>query len=153
MKSTSVTLKVIVLLLSGVVTSQSAQDVGPIANKFDQPRHQTAVALLRTINTAEVVNLSTYGSFSVWQILLAHYQQSFDNFAAMAVHEQQIPKSQFAEPPEIMPGWNLRMNVHPDGQGYDLMLQDMTDKKCGSALFTNETTVIWESTALGCRTD
>ena len=152
MKSTSVMLKVIVLLLLGVVASQSAQDVGPIANKFDQPRHQTAVALLRTINTAEVVNLSTYGSFSVWQILLAHYQQSFDNFAAMAVHEQQIPKSQFAEPPEIMPGWNLRLNVHSDGQGYDLMLQDMTDK-CGSALFTNETAVIWESRAFGCRTE
>jgi hypothetical protein len=44
----------------------------------------------------------------------------------------------------------LRLNVHADGQGYDLMLQDMTDKECGSALFTNETAVIWESTAIGC---
>jgi hypothetical protein len=149
-KSTSIMLTVIVLVFLGVATSQSAQDVPAVVNKPDQARHATAVGLLRQINTAEVVDLSTYGSFSTWDVLMAHNQQYFDDFAAMGVHKQQIPNSHLAEPPEIMPGWNLRLNVHSDGQGYDLMLQDMTDKKCAFALFTNETAVIWESRAIGC---
>ena len=151
MKNTSIMLSVIALVFLGVVASQSAQDAAPVPiKKSDQPRYQTAVALLRTINTAEVIDFSTYGSFSSWQILMGHNQRYLDDFAAMAVRRQQVPESHFSDPPEIMPEWNLRLNVHSDGQGYDLMLQDMTDKKCGSALFTNETAVIWESTAIGC---
>jgi hypothetical protein len=33
--------------------------------------------------------------------------------------------------PEILPDWNPRLNVHADGQGYDLLLEDLTDKTCG----------------------
>ena len=139
---------VLLIFLPGITNSQNAQEAPAVPEKMEQPRHQTAVALLRTINTAEIVDLSTYGSFSSWEILVSHNQQYFDDFAAM--NRQQIPDSKFGEPPEILAGWNLRLNVHTDGQGYDLMLQDTTDKRCPSALFTNEAAVIWESKAIGC---
>jgi len=138
----------LVMLFLGTASSQNAQEAPATPDKL--ARQRTAVALLRTINTAEFVDLSTYSSFSSWEILVSHSEQYFDEFAAMQVHRQQIPESKFGEPPEIMPGWNLRLNVHSDGQGYDLMPQDTTDKKCPSALFTNENAVIWESKAIGC---
>ena len=53
-------------------------------------------------------------------------------------------------PPEILPGWNLRLNVHSDGQGYDLLLTDMTDEKCGYAVLTDENGVIRQSKAIDC---
>lgn len=42
------------------------------------------------------------------------------------------------------------MNVHVDGQGYDLLLQDMTDKKCGYAAFTDENVIIRRSKWIDC---
>jgi hypothetical protein len=34
----------------------------------------------------------------------------------------------FGDAPEILPGLNLRLNVHTDGQGYDVLLADETDR-------------------------
>lgn len=42
------------------------------------------------------------------------------------------------------------MNIHADGQGYDVLLRDMTDKKCGYAAVTNENAVIWQGKTIDC---
>jgi hypothetical protein len=52
--------------------------------------------------------------------------------------------------PEILPGWNLRLNVHSDGQGYDVLLRDLTDDKCGYAAPTDESGVIRQRKAIDC---
>jgi hypothetical protein len=140
---------VLLMLFLGVLTSQNAQDVSTGAEKTDPLRHQLAIALLRTINTAEVVDQSTYGFYSSWQTLLSHNPKYFDEF--IATHRRELPNTQqFADPPEILPGWDLRMNMHADGQGYDLLLRDMTDKKCGYAAVTNENVIIWQAKAIDC---
>jgi len=59
-----------------------------------------------------------------------------------------LPAIQFNDPPEILPGWNLRLNLHSDGQGYDLLVRDMTDEKCGYAVLTDENGVIRQSKAI-----
>ena len=129
-------------------TSQNAQDVPSAERNPDQARRQFAISLIRQINTAEVVELSTYGSFSSWQTLQAHHVEYFDQFIAM--HRQQAPDARFADAPEILPEWNLRLNVHADGQGYDLLLRDLTDKKCGYAAGTDEKAIIWQSKWIDC---
>ena len=42
------------------------------------------------------------------------------------------------------------MNMHADGQGYEVLLRDMTDKKCGYAAVTDEDAVIRQSKAIDC---
>jgi hypothetical protein len=34
----------------------------------------------------------------------------------------------FGELPEILPGLGLRLNVHTDGRGYDVLVEDLSDK-------------------------
>ena len=34
------------------------------------------------------------------------------------------------------------MNVHADGQGYDVLLRDMTDERCGYAVVSDESVVV-----------
>jgi hypothetical protein len=131
---------VLLVLFLGVVKSQNAQDV-PTSENADQLRRMLAISLLRQINTAEAVDQSTYGSYSSWQPLLAHNPEYFDKFIAM--HRQQLPDAHFADAPGILPGWNLRLNVHPDGQGYDVLLEDATDKN-GYAVLSDERVVIRE---------
>ena len=150
MKKRWVILNVILLMLiPGVLTPHSAQDVPLGMDKSDQTgRRHFAVSLLRTINTAEVVDQVKYGAYSSWQTLVAHHSESFDQFTTM--YRQQLSDVHFAEPPEILPGWNLRMSLHADGRGYDLLLRDTTDTKCGYAAVTNENAVIWQSKTIDC---
>lgn len=132
----------------GILTPQFAQDapVGP--TEADKARRMIAVSLLRTINTAEVTYHSKNGSFVIWQTLLLDQPKHFDKFLAM--HGLQQANVRFGDTPEILPGWDLRLNVHADGLGYDVLLGDKTDKKCGYAALTNESGVIRQSKALDC---
>jgi len=149
MKKNQVFLSTVLLVLFlGVLTSQNAQDAPVGAEKSDRLRHQFAVTLLRTLNTAEAVEHSTYGLYAPWQTLVAHHTEYFDQF--IALHRQQLPYRRFGDSPEIAPGWNLRMNMHADGGGYEVLLRDLTDKKCGYAAVTDENGVIRQGKAIDC---
>src|ERR1700746_895332 len=119
---------ILLTLFPGVTSSRNVQDNPTHAEQPERLRRQLAISLLRQINTAEVVDISTYGSYSSWPILLARYQKYFDSpIAKSYLREASV---QFADAPEILPGWSLRLNVHADGKGYDLLLRDLTDSKC-----------------------
>jgi hypothetical protein len=139
---------ILLTVFLGAATSQNAQDVPSDVGKSDQHRHQLAISLLRQINTAEVVEFSTYGSYASWPILVARYQETFDRFITRSYPRQ--ANVRFADEPEVLPSWSLRLNVHADGQGYDLLLRDLTDKKCGYAAGTDENAVIWQSKWIDC---
>jgi len=150
----------LLLVLLVVQTPQFAQNTSTDPGKAHV--HQVAISLLRLINTAEVTYHTENGSYTRWQTLLSSYPKQFDEFLARhsvvnfefgqpdTVTRHILPGRQFNEPPEILPGWNLRLNVHSDGQGYDLLLRDMTDEKCGYAVLTDENGVIRQSRAIGC---
>lgn len=54
----------ILWLFLGASTTQNAQDVRTGAETSDRPRHEFALGLLRTINTAEAVEHSKYGAYA-----------------------------------------------------------------------------------------
>ena len=123
-----------------------AADLGEVLNPIS--KQSLAISLLRAINTAEVTYQHENGSFTKWQTLLSGEPKYFDKFLAIYGPERTNPH--FADAPEILPGWNLRLNVHSDAQGYDVLLQDMTDEKCGYAVLTDESGVIRQSKAINC---
>jgi hypothetical protein len=137
---------VLLVLVLGPLTHQFAQNAPSDAE--DQKRHGLGVGLLRTINTTEVVEFTNYGSFESYQTLLTHQPNSLNKFLAM--NYPQGTSLHFADMPEILPGWNLRFNVHADGRGYDVRLQDLTDKTCWYAALTDESGVIRQSKAIDC---
>ena len=146
----------LLLVLLVVQTPQFAQNTS--TDPGTAHRHELAIGLLRTIGTAEVTYHIKNGSYPTWQTLLSSYPKQFDEFLArhkganfeVGVTLHILPPIQFNNPPEILPGWNLRLNVHSDGQGYDLLLTDMTDEKCGYAVLTDENGVIRQSKAIDC---
>ena len=132
---------VLLVLALGTLASQFAQDATSGPEKPDPQRRSIMLGLVRTINTAEVVEQGTYGSFASWQTLLAHNAEYFDGWLR-GVYSQE-PSVHFGDTPEILPRWNLRLNVNPDGQGYIVFLEDSTDKK-GYAAHSDERGVIWQ---------
>ena len=118
---------VLFVLTLGTPGSQFAQKAST-AEKSNQPSHDRwlVLGLLRTINTAEVAEISQFGSFASWQTLLAHNSQHFSEW--LTRYYSRDLNVHFADLPEILPGLTLRLNVHADGRGYDVLLEDLGDK-------------------------
>jgi len=159
MKRTGVVLTSFLLALLALGTPQFAQDtsLGPLGT--DQEKHHLAVGILRTINTAEVTHQHKNGSYATWEVLLLSQPKYFDEFLArsyqrtfqVGVVEPKVkPFSRFADAPKVLPGWSLRLNVHSDGKGYDVLLRDLADDKCGYAALTDESGVIRQSKTIDC---
>ena len=138
----------LLVLLAGLLTPQFAQESPSARANAEKARRHLAVDLLRAINTAEVSHKLQKGSFLPWQSLLADEPGYFGPF--LARYPQPKANSHFENPPNILPGWNLRLNIHSDGQGYDVLLSDTSDEKCGYAALTDESGIIRQSKAIDC---
>jgi len=138
---------VFLVLALWILTPQFAQDASTNAEKTDQEKLHRALGmgLVRTINTIEVTELYKYGSYAGWPTLLVHQQEYFNEWLSRFYPEE--VNLRFADTPEILPGYGLRLNVHADGQGYDLRLEDTTAKPLYAA-FSDESGVIWQGEPL-----
>jgi hypothetical protein len=139
---------VLITLFLGVEMPQFAQDAPAGPASVEPARRRVALGLLRAINTAEVWELNHYGSYASWETLLSHQPEYLNGFLAMNYPQKE--NVHFGEMPEVLPGWSLRFNVHADGKGYDMRLQDLTDKKCWYTALTDESGVIRQSKVIDC---
>lgn len=71
----------------GAVASQFAQDPSAGPEKPDFNRRSNMLGL-RTINTAEVGELSTYGAYASWQTLLTHQQEYLNDWLARVYYSK-----------------------------------------------------------------
>jgi hypothetical protein len=131
---------VLVVLALGIVTPQFALEASPKAEHKE--RHELCISLVRIINTDEITELASYGSFASWENLLAHDPKFFNIWLAKSDSQQ----ARFADAPNILPGYSLRLSVHADGKGFDLRLRDTTGKAW--AVFSDESGLIWEGKRL-----
>jgi hypothetical protein len=140
MKKNRVILSVVLLVAAlGSSGSQFAQEAPTGAEK---PKLQLrTLGFLRTINTAEAAGFVQYNSYAQWQTLLAHEPQYLNAWVARYYSEN--PGVHFGDLPEILPGLSLRLNVHTDGHGYDVLLEDLSDKN-GYAVVSDERGIIRE---------
>jgi hypothetical protein len=116
----------------------AAQDT-PATAKSPTERQAAILGLVRTINTIEVNELYDYGSYAPWPILVAHHQEF--NGWLKRFYSSVDPNARFGDMPEILPGWNLRLNVQTDGKGYVLLLADKDDES-GFAWVSDESGII-----------
>ena len=129
--------------LLALVPLQFAQDAPTIAQGPNAEPRGTILGLVRTINTIEVTELYDYGSYAPWPILFAHHQEEFNGWLKK-FYSSVEPNVRFGDMPEILPSWNLRLNVQADGKGYLLQLADTNDK-IGFAWVSDESGIIRDS--------
>jgi hypothetical protein len=143
MKKNRILVSSVLLVLSlGGLTPQFAQDASKTSQQSDlRHEHAALLGFLRTINTAEVGELYTFGAYAPWPTLLAHQQEYLNQW--LAGFYPQDTNVHFGSTPEVLPGWNLRLNVQTDGKGYVALLEDATDKN-GYAAASDERGVIRE---------
>jgi len=141
-KKPRIILNALLLVLAlGSVAPQFAQDASTVAKEPNLERRAKMVGLVRTINTAEVAERAAYGSYASWQTILTHEQHEMNQWLASVYSRD--PNVHFGSMPEILPGWNLRLIVPPDGTGWVVVLEDANDKS-GYAALSDESGVIRE---------
>lgn len=132
---------VLLVLALGTLASQSAQNTAVRVQEPDMEKRANMFGLVRTINTLEVTDFSQYGSYESWQTLRERHLRDLNGW--LAKFYSRDTNVHFGDMPEILPGWNLRLTVNADGQGYVVFLEDANDK-AGYAALTDERAVIWE---------
>ncbi len=142
-----------------LVALLSAQDTAKSVEPSRRSQQELAVGLLRSINTAEQSYHYRTGAFAAWPVLLVNERRLLGNKFSMSAYpgltespafDGRFANSKLTAGPQILPGWNLRLNVHADGQGYDVLLVDLTDKTCGYAALSDEAGIIRQSKTIDC---
>jgi len=147
-KKSVLLLSFLAILTLGVVGTLRSQDA-PADSAH--ARHSVAVSLLRAINTAEYDYKNKHGAFASKDSLLASEEFKGRGMAWAARNEPQLASAHPSNGPEVLPGWTLRLNLTPDGKGYDVLLEDTADKSCAWAAYTDERGIIRESKPIGCK--
>jgi hypothetical protein len=138
-------------LLLGPFTLQYAQNAPTHSVDSDHAKRSLAINLLRAINTAEMNYRQNHGSFAPWEVLVASEEFTNRGMKWAARNDPQLANVHLSNGSEILPGWKLRLDLTADGKGYDVLLEDTTDKACGYATITDERGVIRQSKVIDCQ--
>lgn len=127
--------------LLGFPSRHNAQNTPAQTDNSQHANRSVAIGFLRTINTAEMAYRAKHATFASWPSLLAAgslQTKQPTGRRVLSLVDRQIP-----------PGWKLRFfNLAVDGQAYDVLLEDTTDKEHRFAVLTDERGVIRECKAL-----
>jgi len=116
----------------------------------ERERRSLAVNLVRAINTAESNYKKNHGVFALWDTLLGNgdFTDTGTRWAPETLPT--VAHATYNRAPEIVPGWRLRLNLSEEAAAYDLLLEDLTDPKCGYAVMSDERVMIRQGKSIDC---
>jgi hypothetical protein len=93
---------------------------------------------VKAINAAEANYKKNHGVYASWSILISggDFSESGTKWSSEAFPT--VAHAMYGPGPEIVPGWKLRLNLTKDASAYDLLLEDVSDPKCGFAVFSDD---------------
>jgi hypothetical protein len=116
----------------------------------ERERRSLAVNLVRAINTAEANYKKNHGSYASWDTLYGSGDFSDRGTRWAPESLPTVAHAMYGSGPEIVPGWKLRLQLSKDGNAYDLLLEDLSDPKCGFAVISDERGVIRQGKSIDC---
>jgi hypothetical protein len=117
----------------------------------EQERRSFAMNLVRAINVAEANYKKSHdGGYATWDTLQGNgdFTESGTKWAGESFPT--VQHALYGRGPEIVPGWKLRLLISANGNAYDLLLEDVTDPKCGYAVMSDERGLIRQGKAIDC---
>ena len=104
----------------------------------ERERKSLAVNIVRAINAAEANYKKNHGVYASWSTLISggDFSESGTKWSSEAFPT--VAHAMYGPGPEIVPGWKLRLNLTKDATAYDVLLEDVSDPKCGFAVFSDE---------------
>jgi hypothetical protein len=118
---------------------------GQNANPANSYQNVQAVTLMRIINTAEYSYRRDHARFGAWEEL---YNSGV--VSDVQKYSRQWGDISISAGPEVISNHRLGLLVSPDGTSYSLSLHDTQSENCGLSLFSDESGLIYQGSALDC---
>lgn len=127
-----------------------AQKGSPVMADRERERRSFAQVLVKAINAAEADYHKKHDVYANWDTLVGIGDFSSTGTKWAPADFPTVAHALYGNGAEIVPGWRLRLHLSKDGKAYDLLLEDVTDPKCGYAVVTDERGLIRQGKSIDC---
>ena len=116
----------------------------------ERERRSFAQNLVKAINAAETDYRKKHDVYANWDTLMGIGDFSSNGTKWAPGDFPTVAHALYGNGAEIVPGWRLRLHLSKGDKAYDLLLEDVTDPKCGYAVFSDERGLIRQGKAIDC---
>ena len=127
-----------------------AQKGSPVVADRERERRSFAQNLVKAINAAETDYHKKHDVYANWDTLIGIGDFSSSGTKWAPADFPTVAQALYGNGAEIVPGWRLRLHLSKGDKAYDLLLEDVTDPKCGFAVFSDERGLIRQGKSIDC---
>jgi hypothetical protein len=139
------------LILSFSIQALSwAQKGSPVIADRERERRSFAQNLVKAINAAEADYRKKHETYASWDTLMGIGDFSSNGTKWAPADFPTVAHALYGSGAEIVPGWRLRLHLSNDDKAYDLLVEDVTDPKCGYAVSSDERGLIRQGKSIDC---
>jgi hypothetical protein len=151
MKRTQVVAGMLLFVFSAFLLPKSwTQKPAPMVADRERERRSFAINLARAINAAETDYKKKHDVYANWDTLLGIGDFTETGTKWASPEFPTVGHALYGHGPEIVPGWRLRLTLSGNAKSYDLLLEDVTDPKCGYAVFSDERGLVRQGKSVTC---
>ena len=140
---------VLMLAMSCQAVSR-AQKGAPVVADRERERRSFAQNLVKAINAAETDYRKKHDVYANWDTLIGIGDFSSNGTKWAPADFPTVAHALYGNGAEIVPGWRLRLHLSKGDKAYNLLLEDVTDPKCGYAVFSDERGLIRQGKSIDC---
>jgi hypothetical protein len=140
---------VLMLVMSCQAVSR-AQKGAPVVPDRERERRSFAQNLVKAINAAETDYRKKHEVYANWDTLIGIGDFSSNGTKWAPADFPTVAHALYGNGAEIVPGWRLRLQLSRGDKAYDLLLEDVTDPKCGYAVLSDERGLIRQGKSIDC---
>ena len=127
-----------------------AQKGSPVVPDRERERRSFAQNLVKAINAAEADYRKKHQVYANWDTLVGIGDFSSNGTKWAPSEFPTVAHALYGNGAEIVPGWRLRLHLSNGEKAYDLLLEDVTDPKCGYAVATDERGLVRQGKSIEC---
>ena len=127
-----------------------AQKGSPVVPDRERERRSFAQNLVKAINAAEADYRKKHQVYANWDTLVGIGDFSSSGTKWAPAEFPTVAHALYGNGAEIVPGWRLRLHLSNGEKAYDLLLEDVTDPKCGYAVATDERGLVRQGKSIEC---
>jgi hypothetical protein len=141
---------ILAVICLGLTPHAWTQKTAPVVPDRERERRSFAINLARAIHAAEVDYKAKHGVYANWDSLVGNGYFTETGTKWASPDFPTVVHALYSRGPEIVPGWKLRLSLSNNGNSYDVLLEDVTDPKCGYAAIMDERGLIRQGKSVDC---
>jgi hypothetical protein len=150
MRKASQTIGLALILLTAPAAGSRGQKGSMVAADRERERRSFAQNLVKAINAAEADYFKKHQVYTTWEAMVDIGDFSSTGTKWASPDFPTVAHALYGRGAEVVPGWRLRLHLSSDNKAYDLLLEDLTDPRCGYAVLSDERGMVRQGRSIDC---